>query len=432
MAGFGDIPIPKQFSSMGELADLMMNKRKMQQEKYLEEMRNAQRVKEAEEMAKYHKGMLGVSQSAESRAQKLLPHELLKHQQEEDMFKQFMSGMTSPEQAPDAGTNGTNMGSGMGGGMGGSPEMGGGGAPNAPQMMGQQAPEMQQGAQPPMQQEGQQPGMLGQEKQQPQQPSLQTLKMGQGMTVRPPSDPRKAMWDRAAGMTIRGIKIPDIKTHTADGIEYRTYPSGKMEAFKVGPNAEEKASLAIDAAQQKEEGKIRAKQSQDLVNEGRLVSKFASHVAGINDLLEKNKGISGYKEAGKKFIGQGSEYAGEFSAHQVPLVGSLAKEMSKAGGAVVSRLAQASKPQLHQKYDYNKALTNTLMKDAYRGWKDLKNNYEQMNPGKEYPEKLPKAFDKVKLKTPDGKTFIKSEAEANKFKAEHPELEIEGNIYDEQ
>ncbi len=55
MAGFGEIPIPKQFSSMGELADLMMQKRKMQQEARLEEMRNAQRAKEAEETAKYHK-----------------------------------------------------------------------------------------------------------------------------------------------------------------------------------------------------------------------------------------------------------------------------------------------------------------------------------------------------------------------------------------
>lgn len=51
MAGFGDIPIPKQFASMGELADLIMQKKKLQQEAELKKY-------EIEQMAPYKTALM--------------------------------------------------------------------------------------------------------------------------------------------------------------------------------------------------------------------------------------------------------------------------------------------------------------------------------------------------------------------------------------
>lgn len=397
MAGFGDIPIPKQFSSMGELADLLLNKRKMQQEKYLQEMQNAQRAKEAAETAKYHQGMLGISQSAESRAQKLLPYtiqksqaDLRKSQQEQSILEGIMGGGQNSQPSlyeslkqPAPQSNPMSQPSAppapmMGGGSAESPEMGGGGPPD------------RMGA-PPQSPQDQAPQAQGPQNQ-GQAPNLGSLKQGQVMVTVPPQDQNKAGWDRFAGMKIGGIQIPDARSRVEDGIEYKTYPSGMQVATKVGPSYEEKLAFSEQAKQERAMAQLNEKDKLKRRGDIRSASKnfmtLLEHAANIDEIFEKHPNITGLGTPLKVKAGFGSGPQGRLQANIMPLVGPLAKQMSDRGGAAVAGFAATGKPGLGNSPEYNKEMTSEIIKEGLRTFDMLKQEYEEL--GMKFPYELPK------------------------------------------
>lgn len=403
MAGFGDIPLKAGFTSMGELADLMMEKRKMEQMRHLEEMKNAQRAKEAEQTAKYNQGMLNVHQNAENRLQKMSPFEIQKAQgeiakskQQQDFMNDLRNGQSTSlfdsltnaqaqaTQPQDQGQNqplaqaSPQMQQPMeGGGSFQSPEMGGGGPPGGDT-------QQQQPAQPE-QPQGQPQGL-------PQKPSLQTLKQGQRMVLAPPQDKTKAGWDRYAGMNIGGVKIPDTQSRVEDGIEYRTYPSGMQVATKVGPSYEEKLAFAEKAKEERAAANLNEKDKIKRRGDIRAASKnfmtLLEHASNIDQILEEHPNITGLGTPLKVKAGFGSGPQGRLQANIMPLVGPLAKQMSDRGGAAVAGFAATGKPGLGNAPDYNKEMTSEIIKEGLRTFDMLKQEYEEL--GMKFPYELPK------------------------------------------
>lgn len=443
---------------MGELADLMMEKRKMEQNKYLEELKNAQRAKEAAEHAKYQQGMLGVSQSAESREQALHKYKVQQAIAQGLVDQRFAKaynngGSPAPStQVPPLGPapqDTTMLNDFIQSGNPGQPSRVPGSSPRVgtPPSIVSQNPDMdyqqrvaQNQAMPnpnsPMPQ--QQPGMSpvaqaaavtpqpGQPAQNgiPNQPQgnpppkgspfaerQRRLDAGEVVVTKGPDPGKNPALNEFAGQTRLGVKVRDIKERDVDGIRYTTYPDGSETAHKVGPNYEEKAKIKREEAVNAATAKLDAVESNKIIKDGEEIVKYANHAAEVDRILDEhrlNKPF-GLLEAGKKSVGIGSDYAGDLSAHIGPITGGLAKQMSRAGGAVVSKMAGASKPQLFQSWDYNKKVAESLMKEGYRAWRELKNEYERLNPNKEYPIKLPPRFKQVLEEGPNGEIYTKSE-----------------------
>lgn len=257
------------------------------------------------------------------------------------------------------------------------------------------------------------------------------LQSGQEVIIKGADSPQKELWDRVPGTTVMGIKIPDVKSNVVDGIRYDRYPSGKIVAQKVGPNTEEKAEIALNAAERKEQAKANIKRSEDIKATMKMLQDYSHHVESLHELLEKNKNVSGLLSGYKTKFKAGSPEAAIFQSHATPMVGTLAKNISQRGGAVAAGIAQAGKPDIFQPHSYNVSMVNEQAKGVYTTYKNAKDEWEQLHPGKEFPYKLPKFYDKVRVRAPNGLTYIKTQEQADNLVKKYPGSEILGNIYEQ-
>jgi hypothetical protein len=247
-------------------------------------------------------------------------------------------------------------------------------------------------------------------------PNLQDrLDKGETITIRP-GDPRQAGKNMFPGATIGGIKIPEVKTSIQDGVRYDTYPNGEVRAFKVGKSSDEK-----------NQDKLNQKRAGDLIAGGNLLNKYSQNAVALSNLLSK-KDVTGNIPALQNFLNLSGEDVGTFNENATPLVGSLAKDISQRGGAVVAKMAQAAKPQLSKSRAYNVGVLNSLHKQTYRSYQEAKQEYESIT-GKPYPIKLDKFYDKVKIISPKGHEAVVSQENADAAAREFPGTKIAGNIY---
>lgn len=245
-----------------------------------------------------------------------------------------------------------------------------------------------------------------------------------------PGDPGKFLWDKAPGSTIMGIKIPDIKSNVVNGIRYDRYPSGKTVGQKVGLSEEEKSKIGLDVAQEKEQAKANVKESTDLIDTGKMLSDYSDHIEALSNLYDKKKHVSGLLSGIRNKIKLGSPEAAIFMSHSTPMVGKLGRDIAQKGGAYVSSLAQAGKPDIYQNDEFNKSMINEQAKGFYKSYQRAKERYEALNPTKKYPVKLPQFYDKVRIKAPNGLTYIKTQKEAEALEKKYPGSQILGNIYE--
>ncbi len=406
MAGFGEIPIPKQFSSMGELADLMMAKRKMEQEKYLHELQNAQRAKEAEQTNEYRQGMLGISRSAEGRALKLQPYELAKLQAENAANQRFLaaqgvSGAAAPSPAP---TDTSMLNQMIQSGNPEQPSRVPGSSPRVgiPPAIVAQHPDMdyqkrvaQNQVMPnpnsPMPSMQQQPGMPSQSQVLPQpqgnQPPQgspfnqlqQRLNSGEEVLMRS-SLPGKEGLDELAGQSRLGLKVPDVKTKIVDGIEYRTYPSGKQTALKVGPNEQEKAKIHREEAEIQEQAKANTKVSSDIRKSARELKSMHDRALKLRKMLEENPNLTGVTKGtmASANISQDKKLA-EFIQTTRKLQADMGRYGSQRGGAQALKWAEKSKPGEFRSGKFNLGMINSIIEDAESDYENLNTEYTDMN-----------------------------------------------------
>lgn len=258
------------------------------------------------------------------------------------------------------------------------------------------------------------------------------LQSGKEVVIRPPDNDKRSLMDKFPGATVMGFKIPDIKSNVVDGIRYDKYPSGKIVAQKVGPNTEEKAKIGLDVAEQKEQAKANIKRSSDLKDTGKMLNEYTQHVEALENLLKKNKQSTGLIPGYKTKFKMGSGDAAIFQSHATPMVGKLSKDIASRGGAVVSGLAQAGKPDVFQPYDYNVKMIEEQAKSTYNSYKNAQREFQELHPNKPLPSslQLPKFFDKVRVKAPNGLTYVKTQKEAENLVKKYPGSQILGNIYE--
>lgn len=388
---------------------------------------------EMAETKSYHQGQLGIQNREQARAEKLLPYLIQEHinkskkeQAEQDLFQEIFG--KGNNRSPSTSNNPI---------MNSTMEMQNN--PSVSQNMGNDNFNNMMNGNTSQRQKiniNQNPINLSQAQENNQSPTkslmgdlYQRLHSGEEITIRPAS-PEKERWDRAPGSTVMGIKIPDIKSKVIDGIRYDTYPSGKVIAQKEGPSTEEKAKISLNAAEDKEQAKANVKQGQSLIDTGKSLVDYSDHVEALANLYEKKKNVSGLLPGLRNKANLGSEDSATFMAHSTPMVGKLGKDIATRGGAYVSSLAQAGKPNLYQPDKYNIKMIDEQARGVYKSYQRTKEAYEELFPGKKYPVKLPKFYDKFRVKAPNGLTYIKTQKEAEKLIKKYPNAEIVGNIYE--
>lgn len=214
----------------------------------------------------------------------------------------------------------------------------------------------------------------------------------------------------------------------AFGVLHQTPEEKEESDIRV---AKAKSDQDVAASAQEEQNKSNIQRSQDLIETGNLINKYAQHSIPLSLLLEK-KNVTGNIPAFENLLNLGGEDVGKFNENATPLVGQLAKELSTRGGAIVSGMASAAKPMLRKGRAYNLGVLNELHKQTYQAYKAAKEEYEHINPGKTYPIKLPKFYERVRIQSPLGHIAIKSPEDAKMLLKKYPGSKIIGLAYDEQ
>ncbi len=247
------------------------------------------------------------------------------------------------------------------------------------------------GGEVPMQQ---QPGIA------PQQGSA-----GKWVTVNP-GNPKLYGQDRLAGMSLKGMSVKPTQSWEANGVRYKEYPSGRLMAMKIGETQEEKRGLDVKQKKVEEENAADIKKSNDLVDVADFIIKQGGHAASLSDFYKKGY-HSGPFNATRKWAKNAPEGAGIFSANATPLIAGPTKELSQRGGAIIAGMVQGSKPDYSQHDPYNKEILNDIHNKQYIAFQEAKKQWERLNPGKTFPKKLPKFYDKVRIVSPRGHEIIK-------------------------
>lgn len=477
MAVFGPIPLQAGFTSMGELADLMMNKRKMQQERLLEEMKNAQRAKEAAEHAKYQQGMLRISQSAENRALKLQPYELAKLQAENAANQRFLAaqglgGRGSSSTGPSP-TDTSMLDQMIQSGNPNQPSRMPGSAPRigTPPAIVSQNPDMdyqQRVAQnqnmpnpySPTPSMNQQPGIspiaqaaavtpqAGMPNQSQGSPPPQgspfaqmqeRLNNGEEVLIRGPLPGKNPALNEYAGQTRLGIKVPDLKTREVDGIQYTTYPDGSVRAYKIGPSYEEKEQMKLDTAQTKLQAASNIKASDKAEDNGKIASKSASYIKTmVDEFINDPKLTSAWYSvpiAGPIAAKAGGKGLGRFDAAAAQYQAEAAKLASTRGGIGIVNFMKTTKPDRENSPERNVGMIIANAEKVQQIYNDEKSEWERKNPGKKYPIDDPKVLeyaqrllnkDTVTIIDPSGKEHVILRNHLDAALAKHPGTRVKG------
>ena len=222
----------------------------------------------------------------------------------------------------------------------------------------------------------------------------QKLNNGEEVLVKSARSPTLEKMDRAAGMTIAGFKIPDIKSRVVDGIRYDTYPSGKVVAQKEGISESEKSEIRLNAAENKEQAKANVKDTQDIEKSTKSLVKSARLIKEMHDLLKNNPDLTGPGYAIPLGIGStlkrtAGEDLGKFTSAAGTLQAEYAKAQSSRSGIGLVDFYKSVKPDESNSVDVNRGMLQQHAKKLTDEFNDQKNDWERKNPGKEFPYKFP-------------------------------------------
>lgn len=153
-----------------------------------------------------------------------------------------------------------------------------------------------------------------------------------------------------------------------------------------------------------------SKEAQAILDEVRALSGQAQHVGALDRLMKKNPNVTGWIPKLMNTIGMGGSSAGEFQAHALPLQGSLGKELSSKGGAVVAGMAEAGKPSIGNNPDANKGLITGLTDKLKQAYNFDAKEYKRLT-GKKLPYNIEDYLNAKETKIIKGKTYTKINGE---------------------
>lgn len=445
MAVFGPIPLQAGFTSMGELADLMMAKRKMEQERHLEEMRNTQRAKEAAEQAKYQQGMLGVHQSAEAREMALQKYKLQEAEYQNMVNQRFARAYSHngssvaapmPGQSPAPALKDTTMLNNMiqSGNPnqpsripGSSPHVGrppdvvsqnpdldyqrrsflaqvgneSQNMPNPNSPMPQQQPNIspiaQAAAVTPQPAMSNQPQGNPPPQGSPFAEKQRRLDAGEVVVTKGPDPGKDPAINEFAGQTRLGIKVRDIKERDVDGIRYTKYPDGSETAHKVGPSYEEKEKMKLDTAQKKIQAAANVTASGKAEENGKVASKSASYIKSMVDEFIKDPKLTswgyGVSIVGPLAAKAGGEGLGRFDAATAQYQAEAAKLASTRGGIGIVQFMKNTKPDRENSPDRNVGMIISNAEKVQQIYNEEKSEWERKNKGQKFPVEDPKVVE---------------------------------------
>jgi hypothetical protein len=309
---------------------------------------------------------LAVQQAANARAQQLLPHMLKKYENEEQKSA-FQQQMAKDLFGPQNGQNTPN-------------------APAAPNQAGASPEENKAVSQV-------NPEINPEEKPEVHDEVHKNLKSvlsdGQEITVKR-GDPNRERWDRVAGQTIFGMKIPDVKSKVVDGMQYDTYPSGKVVATKGGPNTEEKAEIGLNVAERREESKAHVKQNTEAETSGTSLAKSARYLRQLKQILEENPGLTGPGASFSSKLGLSkNKQLGKFKEISGKLQAEIGKYASQRGGIQSVNWAASVKPDIGNQPEMNLGMIEAALEGIGEDYKDISDQYGKRNKGKRFPVELP-------------------------------------------
>jgi hypothetical protein len=229
------------------------------------------------------------------------------------------------------------------------------------------------------------------------------LPNNQEMVIRQ-GDPSREKMNRAAGMTIMGIRIPDIKSNTVDGIRYDTYPNGKITAQKVGPSADEKAQIALQAAENREQAKSDIKASADIEKDMPGVISSMQNMASLYNIAKRNKNSTGffYKLPFSQ-TGTHDPDTSEFITRSNAAQAEIARaNTGKNTGIKSLMLAKFQKPDVSFSNERNLTASKTNLEIAKNTFDVNKARWERYHPGKSFPFKIPDEVNQI-LSSPTNK-----------------------------
>ena len=195
--------------------------------------------------------------------------------------------------------------------------------------------------------------------------------------------------DRMDGMEIPGfINVKSNPPVIRDGYLYKTYPSGKETRTKVAEDPEEKQDRLLDFNEKKIKQKSDAVESAKLVDAAKVLQTSAEHIDALHKIYVKNPKLGGLGTGFSNLIGQGGKDVADLVSHSGRLQADLTHQVSQKGGVGVMNLVGVQKPQPHNSAETNQGLIKANAESAMQEFKDVKEQWEALNPNKEFPFKI--------------------------------------------
>lgn len=274
---------------------------------------------------------------------------------------------------------------------------------------------------------------MGQQQQEQLQPSQQQQDQeGQEepkeTLVRPPR-PGEEFKDKMVGSQIFGGKN-GLKNIYKDGYIFTEYPSGKITKIPEKGLEKGKGADKFGLLSEKEQIQIRQenrKKTDKIIDLSKHIHKDMRTIGKMINLMEKHPDLTGVTVPLTKKIGlTRKKEIGEFNDMALDLQKSSTKELSSRGGYGAAQIVQASKPNIRNSSQENLGLLNSLKSKYINSFLEMKKDYEELNPGKEYPDKLENYFKTITVRLPDDRVVQLPTKGALQLLSDHPNVIIEG------
>jgi hypothetical protein len=225
---------------------------------------------------------------------------------------------------------------------------------------------------------------------------------GQEMLIRPPTPGREKL-DNIAGINMPGaINAAPIQTKTENGVQYKTYPSGKVTAMKVAPSGAEKAALETEKKGTQKQQQLRIKEAETIKKELPVAEKYVADADRLLELMDETAQDYGNVWWGKRVpIGSQElqEYMreqgindprfGEMQSIMLRMAIPMSQEFSTKGLASGLHAALQSKPGFYENYKNSRGKAEKLAKDLKHTVEKERNRLKEIAPDQYQEQRRP-------------------------------------------
>lgn len=204
--------------------------------------------------------------------------------------------------------------------------------------------------------------------------------------------------DKLAGMSTHGRTFKQPVVHPpVDGMQRIDYPSGKVTVQKVGPNAEERAAIGLNAAEQREQAKSDIKSAADIEKSMPSIMTSIDNMAKMYTTFERSPSVGGpsYHIPGRQAFSKDPDVA-DLMVRSNSARGEIANATTgRNTGAKSLVMAGLQKPDITYTPERNVAMIRANLDLMKTRFNELKSTWERSHPGKQFPHKLPADVERI-------------------------------------